>query len=105
MARRLSGEEPKVELQRVVELLEIKLIATVDRRKRILYSPSHVLADGTKRNVNQLLAGKMRKGDDWRKAVQQTLSTQLGVPAHVQSECFKIDEGREEYREELKPSE
>jgi len=100
-----SGEKRLVELQRVVELLKIKLIAKVDRRKRILYSPSHVLADGTKRNVNQLLAGKIRKGDDWRKAAQITLSSQLGVPAHVQTECFKIDEGREAYKEEIKPSE
>mmetsp|Transcript_10627 Transcript_10627/g.19706 ORF Transcript_10627/g.19706 Transcript_10627/m.19706 type:complete len:1016 (+) Transcript_10627:190-3237(+) len=97
-----SGGE--VGLRRVVELLKIKLTAKVEKRKRILYSPWKVLADGRQRSEKQLLAGKMKKGEDWRGAVQQTLFLQLGVEVELQKECFRIDESTQVESEELRPS-
>jgi len=96
-----------VGLRRVVSLLVVKIIARVERRKRVLFSPQQVLADGRQRKVNRLLTVKLKRteAENWGERLRQELSLQLGVEPAAQDECFTFDRSREECVEELRPSE
>lgn len=93
-------------LQRVVELLRIRLLANIQNRQRILTASEQVMTDGFRqRKFNELVVQKVRKGEDWRTAAARALSVKLGVEPDIQDDCFQIDESRTEYIEEVKASE
>lgn len=91
-------------LQRVVDLLKIKVIAEVLKRKRVLSASEQVLDDGRTRKVNQLLVHKLRGDEEWHQAIIDIISFRLGLDPEVQEKCFKMDVDKEEYHEETAES-
>jgi len=101
-----TEDSDSVTVRHVVELLRIRLIAEVHKRKHVLTATEQVMKDGsTERKNNQLVVLKMRKGEDWRKAAERVLASKLGIEHGTQDECFEIDEARTECAEELRPFE
>lgn len=94
-----------VRLERVVQLVKIRLIAEVHRRKRLLLETEQYDADGRKRAAGQLIVRKLRHGEtDWQMAVQRAIAERVGVPTEVQEECFTIDLDSMTETEEVKAS-
>eukprot|EP00928_Gymnodinium_smaydae_P020359 TRINITY_DN17869_c0_g2_i1.p1 TRINITY_DN17869_c0_g2~~TRINITY_DN17869_c0_g2_i1.p1 ORF type:complete len:1111 (-),score=197.07 TRINITY_DN17869_c0_g2_i1:41-3373(-) len=98
-----SGGGPT--LSRVVSILKIRLLANVHNRTRVLSQTEEYLEDGRKRAGSQMLVKKMRDGEDWRLVLKKAIDEKLGVPAHVQEDCFFVDEDRVTYTEDHRPSE
>eukprot|EP00929_Paragymnodinium_shiwhaense_P094691 TRINITY_DN5544_c0_g1_i2.p1 TRINITY_DN5544_c0_g1~~TRINITY_DN5544_c0_g1_i2.p1 ORF type:complete len:1147 (-),score=163.04 TRINITY_DN5544_c0_g1_i2:274-3450(-) len=91
-------------LLRVVELLKIKLVAEVHRRKRVLTQVEELLDDGRSRQAKQLLVKKMEKSQDWKQVAKKVIAVRLGIAFDLQEDCFSIDQGSVVYTEEVEPS-
>jgi len=96
--------EDGVGLQREVELLRIRLIAEVHKRKRLLSQEEEFLDDGRQRSTTQLLVKKYSESEDWREVMRRAIFQRLGVDEELQKECFQVDEASMEYHEEIQPS-
>jgi hypothetical protein len=88
-------------LQRVVQILKIKLIAEVHKRKRMLMESEQWDADGRKKPGGQLIVKKLCDGEDWRDIVPLAIHERIGVHPNLQTECFQLDDDKTQYTEEV----
>lgn len=95
-----------IRLQRVVHILEIKLIAEVSRRRRVLTELKREADQcdvcGRKASVAaQRIVVRLREGEDWEAALPLTIAERFLISEDVQGDCFTIEEDKMAYTEEV----
>jgi len=93
-------EGSTTKLLRVVRILKIKLIAEVNRRKRVLMENERYDASGRKRAAGQLIVRKLCEDQDWLETVPSAICDRIGIDSRLQAECFTIDHENMQYVEE-----
>jgi len=88
-------------LLRVVRLLKIRVIAEVNKCKRVLMEKEQYDPSGRKRALGQLIVKKMCEDEDWRSVISSAIASRIGVAAAVQDECFEVDEENVLHTEEI----
>lgn len=102
LVSRSAGPEADSEktLLREISILKIRLIATVNKRKRVLMEAERYDAGGHKRSAGQLIVRKLRENDDWQAQVKLAITDRIGVHEELQEDCFSIDHEGSTYTEE-----
>jgi hypothetical protein len=91
-------------LVRVVRLLKIKLIAEVNKRKRVLIENEKYDANGHRRAAGQLIIRKLCDGEDWRAQVPIAISERIGLSVSLVNQCLSVDHESMLATEEERPS-
>jgi hypothetical protein len=106
----MKAESKIVGLVRVVQILEIKLIAEVNKRKRVLMESEQndqSGAGGCKREQAtgpRFIVVKIPDGEDWQAALPLALADKFGIEPEKQIDCISVDNDTK-YKEEVVPSE
>jgi len=91
-------------IERVVEIVKIRVVAEIHNRMRVLNQTDEYLEDGRKRKANQLVIKKVREGDDWQIAAEKAIHERLGIPIETQLACFSRADDKMTCTEEVQPS-